>query len=68
MTLEFHVVHSSQQQRTTNNKQRRVEFLCVPPSQINSFVFRLRFSGEATFHLNGKVNRHNVRIWSGIMV
>jgi hypothetical protein len=24
---------------------------------------RLVFSDEATFHLSGKVNRHNVRIW-----
>ena len=24
---------------------------------------KIIFSNEATFHVNGKVNRHNVRIW-----
>jgi len=28
----------------------------------DSFLPRLIFNDEATFHLNGKVNRHNVRI------
>jgi hypothetical protein len=28
------------------------------------FVGRLVFTDEATFHVNGKVNRHNLRIWS----
>jgi hypothetical protein len=27
------------------------------------FVERLGFSDEATFHISGKVNKHNVRIW-----
>lgn len=27
------------------------------------FVFCLVLSNETTFHLNGKVNRHKVRIW-----
>ncbi|PNF27743.1 hypothetical protein B7P43_G12779 [Cryptotermes secundus] len=27
------------------------------------FLRRVIFSDEATFHLSGKVNRHNVRIW-----
>jgi hypothetical protein len=30
----------------------------MTPFQVVSF-----FSDEATFHLSGKVNRHNVRIW-----
>ena len=29
----------------------------------NDFVERLIFCDEATFHIIGKVNRHNVRIW-----
>jgi hypothetical protein len=29
----------------------------------DDFLRRLVFSDEATFHLSGKVNRHNVRIW-----
>lgn len=29
----------------------------------DEFADRLVFSDEATFHLSGKVNRHNVRIW-----
>ena len=27
------------------------------------FLSKIFFSDEATFHLSGKVNRHNVRIW-----
>ena len=29
----------------------------------DKFNERLEFSNEVTFHSNGKVNRHNVRIW-----
>jgi hypothetical protein len=29
----------------------------------DGFVERLIFSDEATFHISGKVKRHNVRIW-----
>jgi hypothetical protein len=29
----------------------------------DKFLPRVIFSDEATFHLSGKVNRHNVRIW-----
>ena len=29
----------------------------------DTFLSHLIFSDEATFHLSGKVNRHNVRIW-----
>lgn len=32
--------------------------------QDNNFSSNLVFSDEATFHLNGKVNKHNVRIWA----
>jgi hypothetical protein len=27
------------------------------------FAAKLIFSDEATFHLSGEVNRHNVRLW-----
>ena len=30
---------------------------------VDGFVQSLIFSDEATFHLSGRVNRHNVRIW-----
>jgi hypothetical protein len=30
----------------------------------DGFLDRLVFSDESTFHLSGKVYRHNVRIWS----
>jgi hypothetical protein len=29
----------------------------------DGFPEKLVFSDEATFHISGKVNRHNVRIW-----
>lgn len=29
----------------------------------DAFVSNLLFSDEATFHISGKVNRHNCRIW-----
>jgi hypothetical protein len=29
----------------------------------DDFLRRLVFSDEATFHLSGKVNRHNFRVW-----
>ncbi|PSN35722.1 hypothetical protein C0J52_26813, partial [Blattella germanica] len=29
----------------------------------NTFAERIVFSDEATFHVSGKVNKHNVRIW-----
>lgn len=31
--------------------------------KYETFFSRLIFSDEATFHLSGHVNRHNVRIW-----
>jgi hypothetical protein len=29
----------------------------------DNLLSKLIFSDEATFHLSGKVNRHNVRVW-----
>jgi hypothetical protein len=34
----------------------------------NDFVERLIFCDEATFHISGKVNIHNVRIWGTFSV
>ena len=31
--------------------------------EVDTLLPRLIFSDETTFHLSGKVNRHNVRIW-----
>ena len=48
-----------------NDYLRRMEF-CNQMLQMEddeNFCSLLIFSDEATFHLNGKVNRHNVRIW-----
>jgi hypothetical protein len=30
---------------------------------VNDLPARFIFSDEANFHINGKVNRHNVRVW-----
>lgn len=38
-----------------------VDFLAL--MEENEFHERVVYSDEATFHLSGKVNRHNVRIW-----
>ena len=49
-----------------NDYLRRMEF-CNQMMQMmednENFSSLVIFSDEATFHLNGKVNRHNVRIW-----
>jgi hypothetical protein len=44
----------------------RYEFCCDILARIendNDLTARFIFSDEATFHINGKVNRHNVRVW-----
>jgi hypothetical protein len=46
--------------------QRRIEFctfILEKSEEVEQFFYYIIFSDEATFHLNGKVNRHNVRIW-----
>lgn len=47
------------------DKRRRVEFChdILEDMEEDTFLPRLVFSDEATFHVSGKVNRHNVRIW-----
>ena len=50
---------------TAADKRKRKQF-CVDLQEKleeDEFNERLVFSDEVTFHTNGKVNRHNVRIW-----
>ena len=50
---------------TAADKRKRKQF-CVDMQEKleeDEFNERLVFSDEATFHMNGKVNRHNVCIW-----
>lgn len=49
-----------------DDRPRRVEFANLIHEKIledSEFLNRIMFSDEATFHVSGKVNRHNVRIW-----
>lgn len=39
------------------------EFVLGKMETDDLFISKLVFSDEATFHTNGKFNRHNVRIW-----
>ena len=50
---------------TAADKRKRKQF-CVDMQEKleeDEFNERFVFSDEAKFHTNGKVNRHNVRIW-----
>ena len=54
-----------QQKLQPNDHHRRMTF-CTELQALmeeNGFFERLIFSGESTFHLCGKVNRHNVHMW-----
>ncbi|PNF17170.1 hypothetical protein B7P43_G09082 [Cryptotermes secundus] len=48
-----------------NGKVKHVEFCdrMLKNMEDELFLPRVIFSDEATFHLSGKVNRHNVRTW-----
>jgi hypothetical protein len=50
---------------TDEDKPRRLQFCTDMLQHMEEYGFaaKLIFSDEATFHLYGKVNRHNVRIW-----
>ena len=50
---------------TDDDKRKRIDFCSSMLEMIDdeTFISRLVFSDEATFHLSGTVNRHNVRIW-----
>ena len=51
---------------TAADKRKRKQFFVDMQEKLEEDEFneRLVFSDEAIFHTNGKVNRHNVRIWS----
>ncbi|PSN51130.1 hypothetical protein C0J52_21619 [Blattella germanica] len=49
-----------------DDKRKRMAFCNENQNAIdsdNTFAERIVFSDEATFHVSGKVNKHNVRIW-----
>ena len=48
-----------------NDKRKRIEFCdrMLQNMEDDTFLPRLIFSDEATFHLSRKANLHNVRIW-----
>ena len=50
---------------TADDKRKRKQFFVDMQEKLEEDEFneRLVFSDEDTFHTNGKVNRHNVRIW-----
>ncbi|PNF43566.1 hypothetical protein B7P43_G03926 [Cryptotermes secundus] len=50
---------------TNDDKRKRMEFCdsMLEMMEDETFMSRLIFSDEATFHLSGTVNLHNVRIW-----
>ena len=53
------------QNLSENDKDVRLNF-CIEMQErfaVDGFADSLIFSDEATFHLSGKVNRYNVRIW-----
>lgn len=48
------------------DKPQRYDFACDMLDRCDqdpAFLSRIMFSDEATFHISGTVNRHNVRIW-----
>jgi len=50
----------------TNERPRRRDFCTDMPKHLEGdslLLDRIVFSGEATFQLSGKVNRHNIVIW-----
>ncbi|EZA52475.1 hypothetical protein X777_08646 [Ooceraea biroi] len=54
------------QELNEDDPNRRVDFCETMMLQINdnpAFVSNIVFSDEATFQLNGHVNRHNCRFW-----
>ena len=49
-----------------DDKHKRLTFAASVLDKIdenNSYLDHIRFSEESTFHISGKVNRHNFRIW-----
>ena len=55
------------QELNEDDPDRRLEFCELMMNRINAapnFLNNIVFSDEATFQLNGEVNRHNCRYWS----
>jgi len=55
------------QELNEDDPDRRIEFSEIMMDRIMenpSFLYSIVFSDEATFMLNGEVNRHNFRYWS----
>lgn len=55
------------QELNDDDPDRRVEFCETMMTRIDAnpnFLYNTVFSDEATFQLNGEVNRHNCRYWS----
>ena len=50
---------------THDDKTHRLQFCTEMQQHLeeDGFAKKLIFSDEAAFHLHGKVNRHNVRLW-----
>lgn len=66
--LKFHPfkVHLVQE-LSEDDFDRRLEFSEIMMTRIDAnpnFLYEIIFSDEATFALNGNVNRHNCRFWS----
>ena len=52
-----------------NDMPRRKEFavnMLQRISEDEAFLKRVCFSDKATFHVSGKLNKHNVRIWESV--
>ena len=52
-----------------NDMPRQKEFavnMLQRISEDEAFLKRVCFSDEATFHVSGKLNKHNVRIWGSV--
>lgn len=47
-----------------HNKRFEFSTAILQDMEEDTFAERLIFSDESTFHISGKVNRHNVRIWA----
>jgi len=55
------------QKLNEDNFDRQNEFCELMMQRIDeepNFLFNIVFSNEATFEVNGNVNRHNFRLWS----
>ncbi|GBO12120.1 hypothetical protein AVEN_71526-1 [Araneus ventricosus] len=64
MCYKPYKLKSLQALRPSDNEHRLNFYLyMLEAMEVDDISTRLVFSYEATFHLSGKVNRHNVRIW-----